>query len=280
MRNRQQDYIRRSPPRAPSPQARQPRMQPQSRIPGAGHSRKRRTSGVRQTRTNPRPRDWHGKVHAASPERHFQRLCRASWEQNEEFGGDSCDLIIGRVSKSEFRIILNFNILQVILIHTILIGLTRSFVLIRSPVAANAPTTSSVAKTSAIGLMRELLPTNIPNSAPLSPLGPEPLGGEPLSKALSVSPNLGAPERNTYLREAAGRLSEALFQVVHQPTAKGRDRSLAALVALIYGPTPFGGVNSLRDVAMRYGMSEQNLFQLMRVHRDLLARTVDPEYEI
>jgi hypothetical protein len=79
---------------------------------------------------------------------------------------------------------------------------------------------------------------------------------------------------------AAERLSAALFHVVHQPTSKGRDRSLAALVALIYGPTPFGGVNSLRDVAMRYGMTEQNLFQLMRGHRDLLARASDPEYEI
>jgi hypothetical protein len=103
---------------------------------------------------------------------------------------------------------------------------------------------------------------------------------EPLHNAFSGSPNLGPPERNAYLREAAGRLSTALFQVVHQPTAKGRDRSLAALVALIYGPTPFGGVNSLRDVAMRYGISEQHLFQLMRVHRDLLARAADPEYEI
>ena len=62
--------------------------------------------------------------------------------------------------------------------------------------------------------------------------------------------------------------------------AKGRDRSLAALVALIYGPTPFGGVNTLKDVAMRYGMTEQNLFQLMRGHRDLLARAAEPEYEI
>lgn len=88
------------------------------------------------------------------------------------------------------------------------------------------------------------------------------------------------PERNAILREAAERLSAALFHVVHQPTAKSRDRSLAALVALIYGPTPFGGVNHLRDVAMRYGMTEQNLFQLMRTHRDLLARTADPEYEI
>lgn len=87
-------------------------------------------------------------------------------------------------------------------------------------------------------------------------------------------------ERNAYLREAAERLSTALFQVIHQPTTKGRDRSLAALVALIYGPTPFGGVNSLREVAMRYGMTEQNLFQLMRGHRDLLARSAAPEYEI
>jgi hypothetical protein len=110
--------------------------------------------------------------------------------------------------------------------------------------------------------------------------GLETVGGRHLRDPLSVGPTLGPPERNTYLREAAGRLSEALFQVVHQPTSKGRDRSLAALVALIYGPTPFGGVNSLRDVATRYGMSEQNLFQLMRVHRDLLARAADPEYEI
>ena len=105
-------------------------------------------------------------------------------------------------------------------------------------------------------------------------------GREHLDTAFFGSPDLGPPERITYLREAAERLSTALFQVVHQPTSKGRDRSLAALVALIYGPTPFGGVNSLRDVAMRYGMSEQNLYQLMRVHRDLLARTADPEYQI
>jgi hypothetical protein len=91
----------------------------------------------------------------------------------------------------------------------------------------------------------------------------------------------GVPlERTPHLREATERLSAALFNVVHQTTAKGRDRSLAALVALIYGPTPFGGVNSLRDVAMRYGMTEQNLFRLMRGHRELLDRAADPEYEI
>jgi hypothetical protein len=89
-----------------------------------------------------------------------------------------------------------------------------------------------------------------------------------------------AAERNIYLLEATERLSTALLHVIHQPTAKGRDRSLAALVAVIYGPTPFGGVNTLRDVAMRYGMTEQNLFQLMRGHRDLLARAAEPEYEI
>jgi hypothetical protein len=82
------------------------------------------------------------------------------------------------------------------------------------------------------------------------------------------------------MREATERLSAALLHVVHQSTAKGRDRSLAALVALIYGPTPFGGVNTLKEVAMRYGMTEQNLFQLMRSHRELLARAADPEYEI
>ena len=110
--------------------------------------------------------------------------------------------------------------------------------------------------------------------------GPEHVGGESPTDAFAGSANFGSPERNAYLREAAERLSAALFHVVHQPTSKGRDRSLAALVALIYGPTPFGGVNSLRDVAMRYGMTEQNLFQLMRGHRDLLSSAADPEYEI
>jgi len=111
-------------------------------------------------------------------------------------------------------------------------------------------------------------------------VGRDQVGNECPPAAFAGGANFGSPERNAYLREAAERLSAALFQVVHQPTSKGRDRSLAALVVLIYGPTPFGGVNSLRDVAMRYGMTEQNLFQLMRGHRDLLSRAADPEYEI
>jgi len=90
----------------------------------------------------------------------------------------------------------------------------------------------------------------------------------------------GPDPRDCYFREAAERLSAALFHVVHQPTSKGRDRSLGALVALIYGPTPFGGVNSLKEVATRYGMTEQNLFQLMRAHRELLTRPREPEYQI
>jgi len=90
-----------------------------------------------------------------------------------------------------------------------------------------------------------------------------------------------APDsRDAHFLEAAERLSAALFHVVHQPTAKSRDRSLGALVALIYGPTPFGGVNSLKEVASRYGMTEQNLFQLMRTHRELLSRAREPEYQI
>jgi hypothetical protein len=109
---------------------------------------------------------------------------------------------------------------------------------------------------------------------------PQTVGAKPPHAGVSVAPTLGDSERHDCLHEAAERLSTALFQVVHQPTAKGRDRSLAALVALIYGPTPFGGVNSLREVAVRYGMSEQHLFQLMRVHRHLLAGALDPEYEI
>jgi hypothetical protein len=116
--------------------------------------------------------------------------------------------------------------------------------------------------------------------AALLALDLNPVGESGSSREVGRGAPGGPPERNAILREAAERLSAALFHVVHQPTSKGRDRSLAALVALIYGPTPFGGVNNLRDVAMRYGMTEQNLFQLMRTHRDLLARTADPEYEI
>jgi len=109
---------------------------------------------------------------------------------------------------------------------------------------------------------------------------PDLVPGDILLDASSRGPASISPERNAYLLEAAERLSAALLNVVHQPTVKRRDRSLAALVALIYGPTPFGGVNSLRDVATRYGMTEQNLFQLMRGHRELLARAPGPEYEI
>jgi hypothetical protein len=109
---------------------------------------------------------------------------------------------------------------------------------------------------------------------------PGPAANDPLRTAPPRGADLVSPERSAYLREAAERLSTALLNVVHQPTAKGRDRSLAALVALIYGPTPFGGVNSLRDVAMRYGMTEQNLFHLMRGHRESLSRAAEPEYEI
>jgi hypothetical protein len=116
--------------------------------------------------------------------------------------------------------------------------------------------------------------------AALSALERKPIGeSAPDREPGRVAPQ-SPPERNAILREAAERLSAALFHVVHQPTTKGRDRSLAALIALIYGPTPFGGVNNLRDVAMRYGMTEQNLFQLMRTHRDLLTRPGEPEYEI
>ncbi len=99
---------------------------------------------------------------------------------------------------------------------------------------------------------------------------PGPLAAHPGGEAI----------RDAYLREAAGRLSAALFHIVHQSTSKGRDRALAALVALIYGPTPFGGVNTLKEVATRYGMTEQNLFHLMRTHRELLAGKGEPDYEI
>ena len=73
------------------------------------------------------------------------------------------------------------------------------------------------------------------------------------------------------MRQAAERLSPALLHVVQQPTIKRRDRALAALIALIYGPTPFGGANTLKEVAIRYSMTEQNLYALMNTQRALLA---------
>ena len=79
------------------------------------------------------------------------------------------------------------------------------------------------------------------------------------------------------LREVAQRLSPALLHVAHQSTAKSRDRALAALIVLIYGPTPFGGANNVKDVAIRYGMTEQNLHQLIGTLRSLLQPPPEPE---
>lgn len=73
------------------------------------------------------------------------------------------------------------------------------------------------------------------------------------------------------LKQAAERLSPALLHVVQQSTEKRRDRALAALIALIYGPTPFGGANTFKEVAVRYSMTEQNLYALMNTHRALLV---------
>jgi hypothetical protein len=79
------------------------------------------------------------------------------------------------------------------------------------------------------------------------------------------------------LKQAAQRLSPALLHVVHQSTAKSRDRALAALVILIYGPTPFGGANTIKDVAIRYGMTEQHLHQLVGTLRGLLQPALPVE---
>ena len=79
------------------------------------------------------------------------------------------------------------------------------------------------------------------------------------------------------LRQAARRLSPALLHVVHQSTTKSRDRAMAALIVLIYGPTPFGGANNVKDVAIRYGMTEQNLHQLVGTLRRLLQSEPDEE---
>jgi hypothetical protein len=90
-----------------------------------------------------------------------------------------------------------------------------------------------------------------------------PDGGDPQHK-------LHRAAEKACLKRAAQRLSPALLHVVHQSTTKSRDRALAALVVLIYGPTPFGGTNNIKDVAKRYGMSERNLYQLIDTLRGLL----------
>jgi hypothetical protein len=81
---------------------------------------------------------------------------------------------------------------------------------------------------------------------------------------------LSRADREACLKEATERLSPLLLHVAHQTTAKSRDRALAALIVLIYGPTPFGGANTLKEVAMRFGMTEQNLHQLVGTLRSLL----------
>ncbi len=76
-----------------------------------------------------------------------------------------------------------------------------------------------------------------------------------------------------FLKRSAARLSAALLHVAQQSTEKRRDRALAALIVLIYGPTPFGGANNIKDVALRYGMSERNLYQLIDTLRGILQPT-------
>jgi hypothetical protein len=79
------------------------------------------------------------------------------------------------------------------------------------------------------------------------------------------------------LKRATQRLSPALLHVVHQSTTKSRDRAMAALIVLIYGPTPFGGANNIKDVAKRYGMTERNLYQLIDTLRGLLQSALPAE---
>jgi hypothetical protein len=101
----------------------------------------------------------------------------------------------------------------------------------------------------------------------LEPRPPADSGGE---RAVHKIPEAA---QKACLKEAARRLSPVLLHLVHQSTAKSRDRALAALVVLIYGPTPFGGANNIKDVATRYGMTEQNLYQVMGTLRALLQST-------
>jgi hypothetical protein len=80
-----------------------------------------------------------------------------------------------------------------------------------------------------------------------------------------------------YLMQAAQRLSPALLYIAHQSTAKSRDRAFAAFIVLVYGPTPFGGVNTIKEVSQRYGMTERNLYQLMETIRALLQSEAEAE---
>jgi hypothetical protein len=100
---------------------------------------------------------------------------------------------------------------------------------------------------------------------------------QPADASAEVVHRLPRSAKIACLKQATQRLSPALLHIVHQSTAKSRDRSLAALVVLIYGPTPFGGANNVKDVATRYGMTEQNLHHLIGTLRGLLQSPVSSD---
>jgi hypothetical protein len=105
----------------------------------------------------------------------------------------------------------------------------------------------------------------------------EPEPASPAALADDTDHKLPQAAEKACLKRAAQRLSPVLLHVVHQSTTKSRDRALAALIVLIYGPTPFGGANNIKDVAKRYGMTERNLYQLIDTLRGLLQSALPTE---
>ncbi|HVT92614.1 MAG TPA: hypothetical protein VHD76_07200 [Bryobacteraceae bacterium] len=77
--------------------------------------------------------------------------------------------------------------------------------------------------------------------------------------------------RKPCLQDAARRLSPTLLNVAQEGTLKARDRSLAALMTLLYGPAFFRGGITLREVAARYLMTESHFQMLIATHRELLV---------
>jgi len=104
-----------------------------------------------------------------------------------------------------------------------------------------------------------------------------PLVALPVAGARNSSASVTEAMVRAYLLQAAQRLSPALLYIAHQSTAKSRDRAFAAFIVLVYGPTPFGGVNTIKEVSKRYGMTERNLFQLMETIRSLLQSEAEAE---
>lgn len=78
----------------------------------------------------------------------------------------------------------------------------------------------------------------------------------------------------------ANALRPCFESILQNRSQLRRDRAYAGFILAIFGPTPFGGVNSAREVAARYRMTEQNLHTLAGRYTALLERSLGSGAEI